>query len=224
MNIKTNSFIVIDIAFLFDLDGVIIDSESEYSKIWKQINQEFPTGTNRLEEIIKGCTLTKILDEYYPEPSVREKVCNRLHFLENKMRYEYKVGSLSFLSLLKEMQIPKALVTSSDQTKMTHLEEEIPGITHHFDFIVTAELVSSSKPSPEGYLLAAEKLGTTPQKCAVVEDSLQGVMAGYNSGAFVIGVEGTLSADTLRPYSNIIVKNLMDLDLTSVIGLLNKNE
>lgn len=60
--------------FLFDLDGVLIDSEKEYSKIWSQVNCEYPSGTPSLEKIIKGCTLDKILDDHYPDSEIRVKV------------------------------------------------------------------------------------------------------------------------------------------------------
>lgn len=209
-----------NIGFLFDLDGVIIDSEPEYSRIWSQINREFPTGIESFENKIKGCTLSKILEDNYEE-SVREAVCNRLHELEQKMHYEYLPGSFEFLSELKRRGLPMALVTSSDNKKMAHLEEEMPGFLEFFDFIVTAELVSTSKPSPEGYLLAAKQLNAKPEKCVVFEDSLQGVMAGNNAKAYVVGVTGTLGEQPLKPYSDILTDSLEKLNIDNLIQSLN---
>lgn len=200
-------------AFLFDLDGVIVDSEKVYTTIWEQINAAYPTGVEGFATKIKGTTLSNILSTYYPDPSEATKVEQMLYDLEGKMKFPVIPGALKLLNKLKELNIPAALVTSSNEVKMAHLWSQHPELKGFFDVIVTADLVTKSKPDPEGYLKAAELLGKDPKKCVVVEDSLQGVMAGTNAGAFVIGVPGTLSADTLRPHSNMQLPDLGRLDL-----------
>lgn len=206
-----------NIGFLFDLDGVLIDSEKQYSRIWVEITKDYPTGIPSFEEKIKGCTLDKILKENYPDEVVREAVRSRLYELEAQMVYEYKDGSKQFLQDIKEFNIPTALVTSSDKKKMLHLEEELPGMTNSFDFLVTAEKVKTSKPNPEGYLLAAKQIGADPKNCVVFEDSLQGVMAGKNAGAYVVGVAGTLPASVINPYSDIIVESLAEINIDELV-------
>ena len=198
--------------FLFDLDGVLIDSETEYSKIWAQVNSEYPSGTHSLEKVIKGCTLDKILADHYPDPEVQRNVVKRLYELEARMKYEYLPGAEKLLKTLKELGQPIVLVTSSNNDKMSHLDEEIPELRRLFDFIVTADLISKSKPDPEGYLLGAEKIGRDIRNCIVFEDSLQGVKAGHNAGAFVIGVAGTLGKEIIAPYSDLVVDSLEELD------------
>lgn len=205
------------VGFLFDLDGVLIDSETQYSKIWAQINQEFPTGVENLEIIIKGTTLPKILNDYYPDDDIKLKVSHRLHELESQMKYDYLPGAYDFLNELKHRELPRALVTSSDNKKMEHLWEERPELKGYFDFIITADLIKTSKPSPEGYLLGASKLNIPPGNCVVFEDSLQGVMAGKNAGAFVVGVCGTLPAAKLKPYADILINSFEELDLDNLI-------
>ena len=211
-----------DVGFLFDLDGVIIDSESEYSRIWRQINLEFPTGVENLENVIKGYTLTKILNEYYGEKSIQERVCNQLHMLENQMHYEYLPNAREFLETLKARGISCALVTSSDDEKMEHLYDEIPEIPDFFDFIVTGNLVKTSKPSPEGYLLGASKIGKKIRNCVIFEDSLQGVMAGKNADALVVGMVGTLSQDILEPFSDLLVSNFGEVNIEGLIQILEE--
>lgn len=198
--------------FLFDLDGVLIDSEREYSKIWAQVNREYPSGTESLEAVIKGCTLDKILADHYPDPEIREKVVTRLYELEKLMKYEYLPGAEALLKSLKKMQLPMALVTSSNDVKMAHLDEELPELRGMFDFIVTADLITKSKPDPEGYLLGAEKIGKDIRHCVVFEDSLQGVKAGHNAGSFVVGVAGTLPRDVISPFCDIVVDSLEEID------------
>lgn len=208
------------IGFLFDLDGVLIDSEREYSRIWSVINRDYPTGVEALEEKIKGCTLEKILSEYYPDPELSIKVSRLLHELEDEMHYNYLPGAREFLEKLDDKKMKKALVTSSDNKKMKHLREELPELMDYFDFIVTADYVTESKPSPQGYLLAAEKLGKNPINCVVFEDSLQGVKAGRNAGSFVAGIKGTLTAEILEPYSDIVVGGLSEINLENLIEIL----
>lgn len=213
-----------NIGFLFDLDGVLIDSEREYSKIWAQVNLEFPTGVTKLESVIKGCTLDKILDDHYTDREIREKVVARLYELEGRMKYEYLPGASELLQYLNHESIPAALVTSSNDVKMRHLDEELPLLHSYFDTIVTADLITKSKPDPEGYLLAARKLGCKPANCVVFEDSLQGVKAGKASGAYVVGIEGTLPAQVLEPYADLVVDSLEKVDLKTLIDLLRNRE
>ncbi|MDE6335387.1 MAG: HAD family phosphatase, partial [Muribaculaceae bacterium] len=200
-----------------DLDGVLIDSEGEYSRIWATVNSEYPTGIPDLEVKIKGCTLDKILNDYYPDQMIRQKVVRRLYELEGKMHYEYLPGAYKLLSELKNKHCPTAMVTSSNDDKMRHLDEELPNIRNFFDTIVTADQIKKSKPDPEGYLKGAKLLNRDIRLCVVFEDSLQGVKAGYAAGAFVVGVAGTLAREVLAPYSDIVVDNLSEIDLNDLI-------
>lgn len=210
--------------FLFDLDGVLIDSENEYSNIWSIVNSEYPSGVPNLEVVIKGCTLDKILNDYYPNDEIKKQVVTRLYQLEAEMHYEYLPGAYQLLCKLKEKDIPSALVTSSNDDKMKHLDEELPDIKHFFDFIVTADMITKSKPDPEGYLTGATHLNCDINNCVVFEDSLQGVRAGKSSGAFVVGVAGTLDRTVLEPYSDIVVDSLKEIDLEDILKRIDEKQ
>ena len=210
--------------FLFDLDGVIIDSEKEYTRIWSTINKEYPSGYEDLAERIKGTTLFNILNKYYPDRNIQVKVEQRLHQLENQMDYNYLPGAQEFLKKLKSKKFPTALVTSSDNEKMSHLFAQHPELKEYFDIVITGNLVKNSKPSPEGYLLGAEKIMCNPKNCVVFEDSLQGVKAGKNAGALVVGVCGTLKPEFLAPYSYILINNFNEIDIDNLILTLRTNE
>lgn len=205
--------------FLFDLDGVLIDSEREYSKIWAQVNKEYPSGTESLERVIKGCTLDKILDDHYPDQATRENVVKRLYELEGLMKYEYLPGAENLLKTLKSLGQHIVLVTSSNDDKMAHLDDEIPELRGLFDYIVTADLITKSKPDPEGYLLGAKNIDKDIKDCIVFEDSLQGVKAGRNAGAYVIGVAGTMPREALQPYADIVIDSLTELDPQELIKI-----
>lgn len=199
-----------DIACLFDLDGVLVDSERIYTKIWEAIEKQWPTGIDNFAYKIKGTTLEDILERYFPE-EVRDDVTKELIRLEGMMIYGPLPGAIEFLDALKAQGIPVALVTSSNEFKMEHLWHDMPGFKEKFDVIITGDEVSNSKPDPEGYLSAAVALGVDPKRCAVFEDSLQGVKAGKAAGAFVIGIAGTLKAEDIQPYSDIVVNRVADI-------------
>ena len=199
-----------DIACLFDLDGVLVDSERIYTKIWEAIEKQWPTGIENFAYKIKGTTLEDILERHFPEDA-REDITKELLRLEGMMIYGPMPGAIEFIDALKAKGIPVALVTSSNGLKMDHLWHDMPGFKEKFDVIITGDEVSNSKPDPEGYLAAAKALGVDPKRCAVFEDSLQGVKAGNAAGAFVIGVAGTLKASDIQPFSDIVVNAVADI-------------
>ena len=204
-------------AALFDLDGVLIDSETEYTRIWSEIGRRFNNPLPDFAQRIKGMTLDNILNTHFPDHSIHEEIKKVLHDLEFKMVYNWKPGAKELLEFLRDNGIPRVLVTSSDNLKMQHLKEERPDLLPLMSDVVTADRISRSKPDPEGYLLGASLAGTEAKDSLVFEDSLQGVKAGKNSGAFVVGVAGTLPESTLLPYSNIVVNQL-----TEILELLKK--
>ena len=199
-----------DIACLFDLDGVLVDSERIYTKIWEAIEKQWPTGIENFAYKIKGTTLEDILERHFPEDA-REDITKELLRLEGMMIYGPMPGAIEFIDALKAKGIPVALVTSSNGLKMDHLWHDMPGFKEKFDVIITGDEVSNSKPDPEGYLAAAKALGVDPRRCAVFEDSLQGVKAGNAAGAFVIGIAGTLKASDIQPFSDIVVNAVADI-------------
>ena len=206
--------------FLFDLDGVLIDSESTYTRIWETINREYPTGIEDMPQKIKGTTLEKILNDYFPDEQVRKKVTSRLYVLEAQMVYSYTPGAHELLEKLSQRLVGVALVTSSDKYKMRHLWKDIPGLKKYFNVIIDGDMVTKSKPDPQGYLRAASELGAEPAACVVFEDSLQGVKAGKSAGCLVVGVAGTLPRDVIQPYCDIVVDSLTEINPDKIIALL----
>lgn len=205
------------IGCLFDLDGVLIDSERLYTKIWGAIEEQWPTGVDNFAYKIKGTTLEDILDHYFPDEKVRSEVVKELYRLEGLMIYTPLPGAVEFIDALRERKIPVALVTSSNDLKMQHLWSDMPGFKEKFDVIITGDEVTHSKPNPEGYLTAARRLGIAPERCAVFEDSLQGVKAGKAAGSYVVGVEGTLKAEDIAPFSDVVVNAVADVDIDDLM-------
>ena len=199
-----------EIGYLFDLDGVLIDSEREYTRIWNQIDEAYPSGKEDFAQKIKGQTLNKILTENYPVEQ-REAVNAMLHNLEGTMHYDYCEGAEQLLDRLASSNSKVAVVTSSDSKKMAHLYDVLPSFREKVNHIVDASKIRKSKPDPEGYLLAADELGVDIRNCVVFEDSVQGVQAGKASGAYVIGITGTKTYEELEPYSDTVIDRIEDI-------------
>ena len=209
------------IGVLFDLDGVLIDSESEYTRVWSEVHRRFPTQHPDMPHRIKGMTLDNIIATYYEADGLGDKVRETLHLLEAEMKYEWLPAAKDFVAWLIDMNIPRVLVTSSDDKKMEHLREESPELEGMMTELVTADKITRSKPDPEGYLLGARLLGADPRNCVVFEDSMQGVKAGQASGAYVIGIAGTLPASAIEPYCDLVVNNLGEIDRESLLSTLS---
>lgn len=202
---------------LFDLDGVLLDSEGLYSIFWAQMDKERPTGIDNFASFIKGFHLDRILG-YFDSDETRQHVLEQLLAFEKEMRYEFFPGALEFVRQLRAMNIPMAIVTSSDRKKMQSLYQQHPEFPTLFDQIITGDMVVKAKPDPYCYLMGAELIGVDIKDCIVIEDSRNGLLAGRASGARVIGIATTLSADDVSPLSDLTVNTIADLSIDMMLG------
>lgn len=202
---------------LFDLDGVIIDSESGYTRFWTDLDQIYPSGIPDYGMSIKGMTLAKILGNY-PAEDVRQDIIRRLHDFEATMAYLVYPGVRNLLRRLADKGIPAAIVTSSDDVKIGHLRSQHPWLLDMFDVVIDASQVTRSKPDPQGYLMAAAALGVAAADCIVFEDSIQGLKAGRASGARVVGIATTYPAAELYGLADRVVESIADLDADDLYG------
>ena len=194
-------------AVLFDLDGVIVDTEGQYSLFWKQIGEEYMPGMPDFALAIKGRTLTQIYDTYFPDAADRAAITERLNAFERQMDFPYIAGAREFLEALQALGVPTAIVTSSNCDKMACLYARHPEIKNLVTAVLTAEDARRSKPAPDCYLAAAERLGADISKCIVFEDSPNGLAAGRASGAFVIGVCTSLAATEIEPLCDAYIED-----------------
>ena len=194
-------------AVLFDLDGVIVDTEGQYSLFWKQIGEEYMPGMPDFALAIKGRTLTQIYDTYFPDAADRAAITERLNTFERQMDFPYIVGAREFLEALQTQGVPTAIATSSNCDKMACLYARHPEIKNLVTAVLTAEDARRSKPAPDCYLAAAERLGADISNCIVFEDSPNGLAAGRASGAFVIGVSTSLAAAEIEPLCDAYVED-----------------
>ena len=194
-------------AVLFDLDGVIVDTEGQYSLFWKQIGEEYMPGMPDFALAIKGRTLTQIYDTYFPDAADRAAITERLNAFERQMDFPYIAGAREFLEALQAQGVPTAIATSSNCDKMACLYARHPEIKNLVTAVLTAEDARRSKPAPDCYLAAAERLGADISNCIVFEDSPNGLAAGRASGAFVIGVCTSLAATEIEPLCDMYIED-----------------
>lgn len=205
---------------LFDLDGVLVDTESIYTRFWSETDRLYPTGIDDYARYIKGMTLTKILN-YYSTPEIREEIVRRLNEFQAGMEYPMMEGAVELLEELRLRGIPTAIVTSSDSLKMSRLFSHQPKLRDMVDHIIDASKVTRSKPDPQGYLLGAEAIGIEPENCFVFEDSFQGLAAGRSSGAMVIALATTFPRERIEKEADadIIIDSLAGFGVDDMIAL-----
>lgn len=202
---------------LFDLDGVLLDSEGQYSIFWENIEKEYPTGIDNFASYIKGFHLSRIL-KYFSDDNVRQLILQRLSDFERDMKYEFFPGAIDYIKRLQEAGIPMAIVTSSDRTKMQSLYSQYPEFPSLFSYIITGDMVTKAKPDPDCFIMGAQKLGLDIKDCIVLEDSRNGLLAGRASGARVIGVATTLSREVVSELSDLTIDAVYQLSVEQTVN------
>ena len=193
---------------LFDLDGVVLDTEPLYTLFWKKLDKRLRPNIENFEYIIKGLTLNQIYDKYFHgEEDKQDKITSLLYEYERNMDYNYITGFEEFIKELKTKGISTAIVTSSNLEKMQNVYNKCPEIKYYFNEILTSEDFSESKPSPDCYLKAAARFGVSPKECIVFEDSFNGLRSGLASGARVIGLATTNSIAEIESYTKEVISN-----------------
>lgn len=196
-------------AILFDLDGVLIDSEGLYTEFWDKTEKIYPTGISNFARHIKGTNLDSIMKLFKPEE--RDDIMRRILEFDSRLVYPMFPGAEELLGELRAASVPTALVTSSNPEKMDQLFRQYPHMAALFNTIVNGSMVSRGKPDPEGYLLAAAELGKDPRRCIVVEDSLQGIRAGRAAGCQVWGLATTLPRKVIEPEATLTFDNISEV-------------
>lgn len=204
-------------AALFDLDGVVFDTEPQYTVFWGSQCRLYHPEHPGLEHEIKGSTLDQIFDRWWSGPleAEREAVTQRLNDFEAQMHYDYIEGLQDFLAVLRTQEVRTAIVTSSNRQKMDSVYRSRPELRLVFDAILTSEDFTESKPSSQCYLRAAERLGVEPLECVVFEDSFNGLRSGRAAGMYVVGLATTNSREAIAPLSDIQISNYINFSLGS---------
>ena len=207
---------------LFDFDGVIADTESQYTVFWDKQGKDY-LGLEGFGHTIKGQTLIQIFGKYFDGMlKEQEEIVPNLNAFEQNMSYNYIPGALEFLQELRSKGIRCAIVTSSNDIKMTNVYAAHPELPDLVDAVLTSEHFSKSKPDPECFLKGMEVLGGTPEETVVFEDSFHGISAGRASGAYVVGLATTNKSEALAPLCDLVIDDFTSIDADMISKLLHK--
>lgn len=209
------------IAALFDFDGVVVDTEPQYTLFWDEKGKKYHPEIPNFGHHIKGQTLIQIYKQFFREPeSLQDEITRQLLDYELTMHFEYIDGVVDFMKELREKGVKLAIVTSSNDAKMANAYREHPELKTMVDYIVTADRVTHSKPHPECFLLGAEMLGVEKDDCIVFEDSFHGIEAGNRAGMKVIGLATTNSAEAIAAKCALVIPDFTDFTFEKMKGVL----
>ncbi|HTP13395.1 MAG TPA: beta-phosphoglucomutase [Bacteroidota bacterium] len=212
-------------AVLFDLDGVLVSTDEYHYRSWVKIAEEegFAFFDHKFNDKFRGVARLECV-EILTKASGREySKEQKLDIAERKNKYfaeslsqvtprELLPGSLKTLKDLRTRGI-KIAVASNSRNAQTIVDQTKIG--EYLDTIVDGYQIENSKPDPEGFLLAAKKLGVAPAECLVIEDAVTGIEAAKRAGmkSLGIGEKGRIpNADVVVPNLGVIsVDRLLEL-------------
>ncbi len=187
---------------IFDMDGVLIDSERLYDRAWRQVSADM--NLPDVDDCLTQCvgrnsrdTSVILMERYGPTFNAdlfRDEIRAAFAAIVETEGLPLKPGTIELLDWLRTQGWPLALATSTGrQSAERHLKSV--GLFDYFSTIITGDMVSVGKPAPDIYLLAAEKIGASPQDCIAIEDSPNGVKSAYTAGLKTILVPDMLDPD-----------------------------
>ena len=202
---------------LFDFDGVVMDTEPQYTIFWDRMGKEY-FGVESFAATIKGQTLGQIFEKHFPGMEEEQKrLSDLVADLESNMVYDYIPGAFEFMSSLKAAGIPMAIVTSSGKAKMEQVLQAHPELDALVDVVLTGEDFERSKPDPDCFLKGMKHFGVSPEETIVFEDSFHGLTAGRASGARVVGLATTNSREAIAPYCDIVIDDFTGFTIKDIM-------
>ena len=201
-------------AVVFDMDGVIFDSERLVLECWEKIGAEY--HLEGMREAFLPCIGTnsartrEIVLEYYGEDFPYDEFCREssrlFHSIADQGGLPVKTGVQELLVYLKDCKIPTA-VASSTRLEVVTQELKQAGLYENFSIVMGGDQLKRSKPEPDIYLMTCEKLGVRPTYTYAIEDSYSGIRSAYSAGMKPIMVP-----DMLPPTDEMYQKSVVVLD------------
>ncbi len=187
-------------AFLFDMDGVVIDTRQSVTEFWLDLAGQHDVQLTDADFTyhIHGTRAMYTLTKFFPHLSQQqyEAILTGLIAYENQQSYTEVKGVTAFLHSLKQQNIQTALVTSAEPHKVRRVLDQLQ-LDGLFNVVITANDVTVGKPDPQCYLLAAQRLNKMPEQCVVFEDAISGVKAGAAAKMLCIGIQQASGAPAL---------------------------
>ena len=203
-----------DRAVIFDMDGVIFDSERMVLACWEQLAEKY--HLTRMREAYIPCIgvndvrMKEIMETFYGEhfryADFRQEASGLFQEMVGREGLPVKKGVRELLAYLREQEVPVGLASS---TRLAVVTEELQqaGLYDYFQAVTGGEQLKRSKPEPDIYLTACEKLGVKPSDAYAVEDSYNGIRSSYSAGMMPIMVP-----DLLPPTEEMYEKSVVVLE------------
>ena len=206
-------------AVIFDMDGVIFDSERVICDLWLEIAKE--NDIPGIEELMLKCIglndkatddlFTNTYGDRFPYAEFKKQISVEYHSRYDGGRLPMKPGVKELLSFLKANNVKTALASSTKVETVTNQLRDAK-ILDYFDVVIGGDMVKNSKPNPEIFLKAAEKLGIDAKEAYIIEDSFNGIKAAHAANAFPVMVPDMLEPnEEISALCHRIFKDLLEV-------------
>ena len=201
---------------VFDMDGLMIDTEKLYLKYWKQAAADFGYKMEdehvfAIRSLARKYSIPKLkgfFGEDFPTEEVRARRTELINDHVEKYGFEVKKGLFELLSYLKSNGIKLAVATATQRDRTLLYLSKINAVSY-FDAIICGDMVTNGRPEPDIYITAAEKLGLAPQECVAYEDSPNGIKSAYSAGCHAIMIpDMTEPDDEIIPLISAVYESL----------------
>ncbi len=219
-----------DKAVIFGMDGVLIDSWEIHYQSWIVSSRKYGFKVNRQKfgtHFGQTCeSFAKNLCEEHGVQLNKSEIEKWFEVKDEYYRDSFKAGfqeNTSVTRILDDLKSSgfKTIIGSSAPKKNIQALIDIMPRGDQLQCFISAEDVCQSKPNPEVFLKAAEKIGIHSNKCAVIEDSVHGLIAAKSAGMVAIGITGTFDGYVLADYADRVVDSLDELNSDVIIKLIN---
>jgi HAD superfamily hydrolase (TIGR01509 family) len=199
-------------AVVFDMDGLMVDTEPLYQRAWQQAASElgYELGDELYAQFVGRPTdacetlLVAALDRLFPLDQFRERWPILWRREVNDVGVQPKPGLWDLLAYIDAQRLPAAVATSSE-AEYADMTLRQAGLAHRFAVIVTGDQVRRGKPEPDIYLEAARRLGVSPTDCVALEDSEAGIRAVQRAGMIGLLVPHShASADAVQAAFRVV--------------------
>jgi HAD superfamily hydrolase (TIGR01509 family) len=206
------------------MDGTIVNSLPFHKLAWIEMfgkrgvvfsDTDFEWANGRKNEVIIPHIMKKVMTPEEVNPIADEKEATFRRLLKGKI--QALPGVIELMKALTEAGFPMAIVSSTPKANIDLISESL-GMAKYFKLFINGDDVKEGKPSPQCFLLGAERLGIQPENCLVMEDAIVGVRAAKRAGMYCLGITNTCPREHIAE-ADIVVDSLTEINVKTIEGL-----